>query len=68
MAILTVGGGVHIITLMAACTVVGNGQMSPIKHIIVVVNRKSGRLPVGLGVVTIRTGGRDIQAQVVGIY
>ena len=61
-------GGVGIIAVVAGCTISGNRKMCTLQDVIIVVNRKSGRLPVGLGVVTIRTGGRDIQTLVVGIY
>ena len=42
-------GGVVIISLMTHCTFVSNIRMCTLQNIIIIVDLKAGRLPIGLG-------------------
>jgi len=60
-------GRVVVIAVVASCTVVGNSRMRPAQNPVIVVNRESRRIPVGVGRMAHRTIGWNAKDDVVGV-
>lgn len=61
-------GGVVIVAVMTRHTLICYSSMRPIQCIVLVVNIKGGRIPVGFCGVTCSTLRRQIEILVIGIY
>jgi hypothetical protein len=61
-----VGSG-SIISVMTGCAIVGDGNMSSCQHVVIAVNRESGRGPAWIGRMAVSAGIGDPDGQVVGV-
>ncbi len=67
MTAYTSAGRVVVIAVVACCTVVGNGSMRPAQNPIIVVDRESRRIPIGVGRMAHRTIGWNAKGDVIGV-
>jgi len=67
---VTTGAGVRsrvVIPVMTVGALVGDGQVSSLEYVIIVMNGEAGRGPPGIGCVTSRAFVGDRQAHMIGI-
>ena len=67
MTAYTSAGRVVVIAVVASRAVVGNGSMRPAQNPIIVVNRESRRIPIGVGGMAHRTISWNAKDDVVGV-
>lgn len=56
-----------VIAIVTIHALVGNRQVSTLQHIIIAVNRESGRVPVGIGCVTFFAGVGDANGRMIRV-
>lgn len=56
-----------VITIVASCAIIGNDGVRPVQHIIIIVNRERGWLPIWRCGMAHRTIRRQVERHVIGV-